>query len=86
MGWNNLEIINNDNILKNISENDQFYFVHSYYFDVVNPENILASTKYGKIIPSIIKRKNIYGVQFHPEKSGYSGEKILNNWIKNFMR
>ena len=83
MGWNNLEIISKDNILKDISEHDHFYFVHSYYFDAVNSENILALTKYGKNIPSIIKRENIYGLQFHPEKSGYSGQKILKNWIIN---
>ena len=83
MGWNNLEIISKDNILKDISKYDQFYFVHSYYFDAVNAENIIALTKYGKNIPSIIKRENIYGLQFHPEKSGYSGQKILKNWIKN---
>ena len=50
----------------------------------MNSENILALTKYGKNIPSIIKRENIYGLQFHPEKSGYSGQKILKNWIKNY--
>ena len=83
MGWNNLEIISEANILKDISKHDQFYFVHSYYFDAVNPENIIALTRYGKNIPSIIKRENIYGLQFHPEKSGYSGQKILKNWIKN---
>ena len=83
MGWNNLNIVIKDNIFKNINNNDQFYFVHSYYFDADNEENIIATTNYGKNIPSIIKRKNIYGLQFHPEKSGYSGQKILNNWIKN---
>ncbi len=83
MGWNNLNIVIKDNIFKNINNNDQFYFVHSYYFDADNEENIIATTNYGKNIPSVIKRRNIYGLQFHPEKSGYSGQKILKNWIKN---
>ena len=83
MGWNNLKILTKDNIFENINNNDQFYFVHSYFFDADDEENIIATTNYGKNIPSIIKRKNIYGLQFHPEKSGYSGQKILNNWIKN---
>ncbi len=81
MGWNNLEKMSNDKIFNDINKEDQFYFVHSYYFDVINAENILALTNYGKEIPTVIKKNNIYGFQFHPEKSGFSGQKILKNWL-----
>ncbi len=82
MGWNNISIIKNNNLLHNISDNDQFYFVHSYFFDIKNKKNIICKTKYGIDIPSIINKDNIFGFQFHPEKSGRSGLKILYNWLK----
>ena len=86
VGWNNIKLLYKDRLLKDITENDQFYFVHSFYYDVHNNENLLAYVDYGFPVPAVIKKKNIYGVQFHPEKSGFSGEKILNNCIKNFIR
>ena len=82
MGWNNLSITGNSNLLKDISDHDQFYFVHSYFFDIKNKKNIICKTKYGIEIPAIVNYENIYGFQFHPEKSGRSGLKILHNWLK----
>lgn len=77
MGWNNLEFENeNDPILKYISKNEYVYFVHSYYAKSKGSE-IIAFSEYEKKIPAIVRRKNIYGIQFHPEKSGKTGEKIL---------
>ena len=83
MGWNSLhlEYINHP-ILKEINEKDQYYFVHSYYFDCANKDNILAETKYGTNFASIVGKENIYGVQFHPEKSSLSGQKLISNWLK----
>jgi len=82
MGWNNLNIRNNSKIFQNINNIDQFYFVHSYFFDVKDNKNIICDTYYGIKIPAIIQKDNIFGFQFHPEKSGNSGLKILNNWLK----
>ena len=82
MGWNSLSIHKKNKILDNITDNDQFYFVHSYFFDIKHKENIISNTKYGINIPAIVNHDNIFGFQFHPEKSGRSGLKILNNWLK----
>ncbi|MEJ7820900.1 MAG: imidazole glycerol phosphate synthase subunit HisH [Chitinophagaceae bacterium] len=81
MGWNNIKV-SNDNILFNGLETDnRFYFVHSYY---VQPENILheaSSTEYILPFSSAIYKNNIYGVQFHPEKSHRFGLKLLKNFV-----
>ena len=82
MGWNNLNFNNNNNLLNEITIDDQFYFVHSYFFDIKNKDNIICNTKYGINIPAIVNNDNIFGFQFHPEKSGSSGLKILYNWLK----
>ena len=82
MGWNNLIINRENNLLKNITFDDQFYFVHSYFFDIKNNKNIICNTEYGMNIPAIVNKDNIFGFQFHPEKSGKSGLKILYNWLK----
>ena len=69
MGWNTISVNKADPIVKkNLNEKD-FYFVHSYIYENINKENILCLTMYGKNFPSIINKGNIYGVQFHPEKS-----------------
>ena len=83
MGWNNLQIIRNKHpIFKNIIENDYFYFVHSYYLNTLQTDQILAETFYGHKIPAIIAKDNYIGVQFHPEKSGLVGQKFITNWLK----
>ncbi len=83
MGWNNLSVNSKTiNLLHDITDEDQFYFVHSYFFDIKNKKNIICNTKYGIDIPAIINDDNILGFQFHPEKSGRSGLKILYNWLK----
>ena len=86
MGWNNLSSISSNNetinLLDGLTEKDQFYFVHSYFFDIKHKRNIICNTKYGIEIPAVINKDNIFGFQFHPEKSGISGLKILYNWLK----
>ncbi|MAK05819.1 MAG: imidazole glycerol phosphate synthase subunit HisH [Rhodospirillaceae bacterium] len=83
MGWNNLHIENSNHpILKNISESEKFYFVHSYALQSKKINQIIASTKYSQKIPAIIGKENYIGVQFHPEKSGNSGQKFIYNWLK----
>ena len=80
MGWNNLEYHSECPILKNIPQNADFYFVHSY---VICPEDksvIKASADYGIKVPAVIQKENIFACQFHPEKSGQAGLTILENF------
>jgi len=81
MGWNVVfpKKTTESNFL--IEENN-YYFVHSYYFDCENINNILAYTNYGKDFPSIVFKENIYGVQFHPEKSSNQGLNLIKNFIQ----
>ncbi|MEC9485319.1 MAG: imidazole glycerol phosphate synthase subunit HisH [Candidatus Izemoplasma sp.] len=76
MGWNELLFNQEDNILKNINESDYVYFVHSYYADTPS-ENVIAYTDYEINIPAIVRKDNVIGMQFHPEKSGQVGLKLL---------
>lgn len=82
VGWNNIEMKKNSPIFQNIPNNSNFYFVHSYYFAAKNSENnVLATVNYGEDLPVIINRNNIYGFQFHPEKSQKIGLKLLKNFL-----
>ena len=76
MGWNSLNIKADSPILKYMHEGEYFYFVHSYYAKGC-ADSLLASTEYGTNVPAIVGRDNIYGCQFHPEKSGRAGLNIL---------
>ena len=80
MGWNTIKVLNK-NIKIKPKEND-YYFVHSYYFDCKNKENIIAETNYGIYFPSIINKENIYGLQFHPEKSSEQGLGIIKSFLE----
>ena len=80
MGWN--LVTPTDSKYNNlISTKDDYYFVHSYYFDCADRDNILAETKYGINFASIVGKENIYGVQFHPEKSSSQGLNLLKEFI-----
>lgn len=76
MGWNNLKFEKEDPILKYIKEDEYVYFVHSYYAVSDNSE-LIAYTEYERKIPAIVRNNNVYGIQFHPEKSGETGLNIL---------
>lgn len=77
MGWNNLKFEqSNDEILKYIKEDSYVYFVHSYFANSSNKE-LIAFAEYEKKVPAIVRNNNVYGLQFHPEKSGEVGENIL---------
>ncbi len=80
MGWNTLKIARSNRLVEGITEKDYFYFVHSYYPSPASSSWIVAETEYGLSFASIIADKNIYGVQFHPEKSAKAGEQILKNF------
>ncbi len=80
MGWNNLHLHRYSELLDGITEDDYFYFVHSYYCVPQDEANIVASVEYGTQLPAVVNRDNIYGVQFHPEKSSRKGLQILDNF------
>ena len=77
----NLVIPTNSKYNNLISTKNDYYFVHSYYFDCANKDNILAETKYGTNFASIVGKENIYGVQFHPEKSSSQGLNLLKEFM-----
>ena len=79
MGWNEVKIVNKNSQIK--PEENDYYFVHSYYFDSKNSEDVVAETKYGINFPSIVNKENVYGFQFHPEKSSDQGLNIIKNFI-----
>ncbi len=81
IGWNNIKILNKNLLTENLSSDSNFYFVNSYSFKTANPEEIIATTTYGIEFPSIINKGNIFGTQFHPEKSSKAGIQILKNFI-----
>ncbi|WP_337860556.1 imidazole glycerol phosphate synthase subunit HisH [Ferroplasma sp.] len=78
MGWDNVSIKKETEIMKGIANNSFFYFMHSYYLPV--NEYTVMESDYGDIFSSGIRKENIYGVQFHPEKSGEAGIKVLKNF------
>ena len=82
MGWNNIQISSNSKLLNGINNDSHFYFVHSYSFDVDEKKYISATTNYSIEIVSAIEKENIFGTQFHPEKSQANGIKILENFVK----
>ena len=82
IGWNQINIIKDSKILKDIKNNSHMYFVHSYEF-IPNDKNLVSSTTtYSSNIVCSVERENIFGTQFHPEKSDSLGLKIIDNFIK----
>jgi glutamine amidotransferase len=79
-GWNSLKQIKNDSLLFGIDKHDDFYFVHSFA-PLATADYTVATCAYGNEFAAIIKKDNFYGVQFHPEKSGDVGERLLMNFI-----
>ncbi|MBN2777430.1 MAG: imidazole glycerol phosphate synthase subunit HisH [Bacteroidales bacterium] len=81
MGWNNVQIKKNSILMKDISEMDEFYFVHSFHYLTNNQADVLNETEYGYTFCSAVEKENIFGVQYHPEKSHESGERLLGNFL-----
>jgi len=79
MGWNKIKVVNKHPFIK--PEETDYYFVHSYYFDCLNKQDIVAETKYGINFASIVNKENVYGCQFHPEKSSIQGLNIIKEFI-----
>lgn len=82
MGWNTIKIKESNPLLKNCNEKESFYFVHSYHIVCDNENNVLATTEYGYPFISVVNKDNVYGTQFHPEKSHKQGLRILKNFAE----
>jgi len=82
MGWNNVVLLNGNPLFKDLSGGARFYFLHSYFFDCTDTEQSIATTNYGLDFCCAVANKNIYGVQFHPEKSHHFGVQLLKNFAE----
>ncbi|VFP78053.1 Imidazole glycerol phosphate synthase subunit HisH [Buchnera aphidicola (Cinara cuneomaculata)] len=80
IGWNIVNITKNNFLFNNIDDNTRFYFLHSYYMK--QNEYTIAISKHGISFCSAVAVENFFGVQFHPEKSGYSGEQLIKNFLE----
>ena len=82
MGWNSLSFMNREGIFRDIDDNPYVYFVHSYYLDSPDKSIVTAQTEYGVTIDAAVMKDNITATQFHPEKSGDVGLKMLKNFAE----
>ncbi|MDA8233447.1 MAG: imidazole glycerol phosphate synthase subunit HisH [Clostridia bacterium] len=80
MGWNQIEVVHESPIIQGIPHGADFYFVHSYYVDPADEKVITTQTDYGIKFTSIVSQGNVFGIQFHPEKSSALGLQILKNF------
>jgi glutamine amidotransferase len=81
MGWNTNDMVKDSSLFKNLVINSEFYFVHSYHIKCNDPDDIITTTIYDYPFTSAIQKENIFGVQFHPEKSHDAGEMLLRNFV-----
>jgi len=82
VGWNTLSIEKSNPLLEGVQENQRFYFTHSYHVVCADHADVIATSHYGYEFAASIQRGNIYGTQFHPEKSHIKGFEIIKNFIK----
>ncbi len=82
MGWNDVHPIISNTLFAGLEKEALFYFLHSYYFECNNDEDILATSEYGGEFTCATHYENVYGIQFHPEKSHHYGETLLHNFAK----
>ncbi len=82
MGWNTAELSKRNVLFEDMDEEQRFYFTHSYYMKCNENNDVIATTEHGIKFTSIVQKNNIFGVQFHPEKSHRFGMQLLNNFVK----
>lgn len=81
VGWNEIKKNQGHVLLDGITDNSDFYFVHSYHFSTASPEHTITTTPYCGSFSSIVARSNIFGTQFHPEKSSFAGFQLIKNFL-----
>ncbi|MDZ4795436.1 MAG: imidazole glycerol phosphate synthase subunit HisH [Bacteroidota bacterium] len=84
IGWNEVHLLNNSVLFYKIPNGTDFYFVHSYHCSKIPQENVIATTPHGYDFISAFQQDNIFGVQFHPEKSSKAGFQLIKNFIHYF--
>ena len=82
MGWNDVNPVISNPLFEGLEKDALFYFLHSYYFECNNADDILAISEYGGQFTGATHHENVYGIQFHPEKSHHYGETLLHNFAK----
>lgn len=82
MGWNSVKQVQSSALLAGIPDQADFYFVHSYFAAPLDKQDIIATSDYGIVFPAVVGRKNVWGAQFHPEKSSPWGLTLLTNFGK----
>ncbi len=82
MGWNDVQPISSNSLFKGLEKDALFYFLHSYFFECNDTADILATSEYGEKFTCAAHHENVYGIQFHPEKSHHYGETLLHNFAK----
>jgi glutamine amidotransferase len=82
MGWNDVAPTNDGGLFKGLEQDARFYFLHSFYYEPADPADSAASASYGASFACAVRRDNVWGVQFHPEKSHHFGAMLLKNFAE----
>ena len=82
LGWNCIQIVRETPLFRDMQEGKRFYFTHSYYAAELNDDIVIALADYGHPFPAVIGHDNIFGVQFHPEKSHHFGMGLLKRFLE----
>lgn len=82
MGWNDVHVTGKHKLFKGLEEEARFYFLHSYFFECMHQDSVIATASYGIDFGCAVQSDNVYGVQFHPEKSHHFGTNLLKNFAE----
>ena len=82
MGWNDVAPSPGNPLFAELESDARFYFLHSYYFECQRPQDAAATSTYGRDFSCAVQADNVYGVQFHPEKSHHFGTRLLQNFAE----
>jgi glutamine amidotransferase len=85
VGWNEVNLFREEFLFSDISDRTDFYFVHSYQFNVLHEDDVVAKTPYCRGFVSAVRRSNVFGTQFHPEKSSRAGFQLLRNFLSRSL-